>query len=142
MGQFSECAMWGWRHHFLSMWMAVKTQSRQAWNRLGRSSARKRPRRMRRKGRAEDPTFEPVEKLFRRYKREHIVGGAFSGVGLSFKTAPSLNREKYSQPQDVLFSEADEFADWGVVSLQVQHIPASVPSDHPLYNLFPKHVPL
>jgi hypothetical protein len=97
---------------------------------------------MRRKGRAEDPTFEPVEKLFRRYKREHVVGGAFSGVGLSFKTAPSLNREKYSQPQDVLFSEADEFVDWGVVSLQVQHIPVSVPNDHPLYNLFPKHAPL
>jgi len=97
---------------------------------------------MKRRGRAEDPVFEPVERLFRRYKREHIVGGAFSGVGLSFKDAPSLNREKYSKPQDALFSEADEFVDWGVVSFQVQQIPPSVPPERPLYNLFPKHAPL
>lgn len=97
---------------------------------------------MKRRGRPEDPTFEPAEKLFRRYKRGHFVGGSFSGVGLSFKEAPSLNREKYSRPHDVLFSEADEFADWGVVSLRVRDIPPSMPSEHPLYNLFPEHVPL
>jgi hypothetical protein len=97
---------------------------------------------MKRNGRPEDPVFEPTEKLFRRYKRQHVVGGAFSGVGLSFKDAPSLNREKYSQPQDVLFSETDEFANWGVLSFQVQHIPPSFPPEHPQYTLFPKHTPL
>jgi len=60
---------------------------------------------MKRAGRPEDPVFADVEKLFRRYKSEHIIEGSFTGVGLSFKNAPSLNREKYSEPQDVLFSE-------------------------------------
>jgi hypothetical protein len=97
---------------------------------------------MQRNGRPADPVFALTEKLFRRYKRQHIVGATFSGVGLSFKDAPSLNREKFSRPQDVLFSEADEFANWGVLSFQVQHIPLSLPPEHPLYNLFPKHTPL
>lgn len=97
---------------------------------------------MKRSGRPEDPVFADAEKLFRRYKSEHIIEGSFSGVGLSFKNAPSLNREKYSEPRDVLFSENEEFAGWGVVSLRVQDIPPALPVENPRYNLAPRHAPL
>jgi hypothetical protein len=97
---------------------------------------------MKRNGRPEDPVFGGSEKLFRRYKSEHIVNGSFTGVGLSFKNAPSLNRENYSEPKDVLFSETDEFANWGVVSFRVQEIPSPLPPDNPRYNVSPKHIPL
>jgi|SRR5450755_3611733 hypothetical protein len=97
---------------------------------------------MKRNGRPEDPVFEGSEKLFRRYKSEHIVNGSFTGVGLSFKNPPSVNRNKYSEPQDVLFSETDEFANWGVVSLRVREIPSSLPLDNPRYKVSSKHTPL
>jgi hypothetical protein len=97
---------------------------------------------MKRNGRPVDPVFEGSEKLFRRYKSEHIVDGSFTGVGLSFRNAPSVNREKYSRPIDVLFSEAGEFANWGVVSFRVLEIPSPLPPDNPRYELSPKHAPL
>jgi hypothetical protein len=97
---------------------------------------------MRREGRPEDQKFEGSEKLFRRYKGEHLVYGSFTGLGLSFRNPPSVNREKYSEPQDVLFSEADEFANWGVVSFQVRELPSPLPPDNPRYSFGPRHVPL
>jgi hypothetical protein len=97
---------------------------------------------MRRNGRPEDLVFEGTEKLFRRYRTEHIVSGSFTGVGLSFKNAPSVNREKYSQVTDVLFSETNDFESWGVLSLQAQQIPSPVPPENPRYTLGPKHSPL
>jgi hypothetical protein len=101
-----------------------------------------RPARMKRNGRAEDVVFEPTEKLFRRYKSEHFIGGRFSNMGLSFENAPSVNREKYSQPSDVIFSETDEFQNWGVLSFQAQYLPPLFPLEHPEYSFFAKHVPL
>ena len=98
---------------------------------------------MKRNGRPEDPVFEVAEKLFRRYKSDHIVNGSFTGVGLSFKSAPSVTRQRYSRPEDVLFSEADEFENWGVVSLpSARSTPSPLPPENPRYNLGPKHVPL
>jgi hypothetical protein len=97
---------------------------------------------MKRNGRLEDAVFQPSEKLFRRYKGEHFIGGKFTNMGLSFKHPPSVNRQKYSESSDVIFSETDEFAQWGVLSFQVQHLPATFPSGQPEYSFFPKHVPL
>jgi hypothetical protein len=97
---------------------------------------------MRRNGRLADLVFEPAEKLFRRYRREHFIGGRFSNMGLSFAEPPSVNREKYSEPSDVVFSEADEWADWGVLSFQVQHLPHNFPADRPEYTFRPNHDPL
>lgn len=101
-----------------------------------------RPARMRRNGRAQDSVFEPAEKLFRRYMRGHFVGGKFSGLGLSLANPPSTNREKYSEPADVIFSETNEWAYWGVLSFQVQHLPAAFPADAPEFSFMPTHVPL
>lgn len=100
------------------------------------------PTRMRRNGRAKDSVFDPAERLFRRYNRKHIVGTQFSNMGLSLREPPSLNRERYSQASDVLFSETDEFASWGVWSLQVQHLPAAFPPQTPEYGFAPDHDPV
>lgn len=97
---------------------------------------------MKRNSRPPDPIFQGSEKLYRRYKLDHIVNGSFTGIGLSFKNPPSVNRQKYSEPEDVLFSEASEFTGWGVASFEVREIPTPLPSDNPRYNLSPRHVPL
>ena len=101
-----------------------------------------RPNRMRRNGRGEDPAFDPTEKLFRRYTRTHYINGQFSGTGFAFDSPPSVNRQKYSEPGDVLFSETDEFAEWGVLSFKVADIPASFSPENPQYGFFPKHMPM
>ena len=101
-----------------------------------------RPDRMKRNGRAPDFEFQPTEKLFRRYKSEHFIGGRFSNMGLSFTNPPSVNREKYRQPSDAIFSEADEFSNWGVLSFQAQHLPSAFPPERPEYSFSPHHVPL
>jgi hypothetical protein len=54
----------------------------------------------------------------------------------------SLNRSAFSIPTDVLFSKANEFQDWGVLSFKVTDLPEKFPADIPEYDFFPKHVPL
>lgn len=101
-----------------------------------------RPERMRRNGRPEDGSFKLNEKLFRRYTQSHYINGQFSNTGFSFNTPPSVSREKYSQAADVLFSEADKFANWGVLSFRVEDLPRSFPPEVPQYAFWPKHRPL
>jgi hypothetical protein len=98
---------------------------------------------MKRNGRPVDPIFNGSEKLFRRFRSEHIASGTFTGVGLSFKDdAPSVNRQKYSFPDDVLFTEGGEYANWGVISLRVRDIPSELPDGSPRYRIGPRHDPL
>ena len=101
-----------------------------------------RPERMRRNGRPEDQSFEASEKLFRRYTRSYYFNGQFSNTGFSFSSPQSVNREKYSQPEDVLFSETNEFANEGVLSFKVEDLPAAFPTHDPRYTFQPKHIPL
>ncbi len=100
------------------------------------------PDRLRANGRAVDQEFTAREKLFRRYKLEHYLNGQFSNVGLRLSVPPSVNREKYSQAEDVLLSEHDEFVEWGVWSLKVEDLPLEVTPEQPLYTVAPRHVPL
>jgi hypothetical protein len=97
---------------------------------------------MHRSGRPEDQAFEATEKLFRRYTRAHYINGQFSNTGFALDSPQSVNREKYSELTDVLFSEADEFLNWGVLSFKVEDLPSSFPSDDPRYTFFPKHIPM
>jgi hypothetical protein len=97
---------------------------------------------MRRNGRGADPVFSAAEKLFRRYAQEHFMAGQFSNMGFSFSNPPSLNRQKYSLPQDVLFSETDEWIKWGVLSFQVQDVPPFLPVPHPEFTFTLEHAPL
>lgn len=97
---------------------------------------------MRRNGRAEDQIFGATEKLFRRYTRAHYMNGQFSNTGFAFTSPQSVNRHKYSEISDALFSETNEFANWGVLSFKAEDLPASFPPDEPRYGFFPKHVPM
>jgi hypothetical protein len=98
------------------------------------------PDRLRRNGRPEDQEFLPGERLFRRYRREDYLDNQFSGLGFAFPKQ-SVNREKYSNPADVLFSATDEFEGWGVLYFRVQDLPLEFPPDNRQYTFFAKHVP-
>lgn len=102
------------------------------------------PERLRRNGRVADQEFTQAEKLFRRYLKNHLVNGQFSGIGLSFDDPPSLNREKYSECRDVLISPEIDFAaqGYGVLSLRVHDATMALPADQPMYSFQPRHVPI
>lgn len=101
-----------------------------------------RPDRMRRNGRPVDQGFQPGEKLFRRYAADHLIDGKFSPMGLSFDTPPSVNRENFSESHDVLFSETNEFANWGVWSVKVGDLLSAFPETEPAFSFYPKHTPM
>jgi hypothetical protein len=100
---------------------------------------------MHRRGRAEDPVFGPDELLYRRYLQAHWIGGCFSPLGFKFSdnSGQSVNRQKYSEPEDVQFLEDSTFDnDWGVLEFAVRDIPAKLPEDGtPAFAFFPRHVP-
>jgi hypothetical protein len=101
------------------------------------------PERLRRSGRPEDQAFGPDELLYRRYLQEHWVNGQFTGLGFRFPRQ-SVNRQRYSEPEDVLFLEDGTFDDeWGVLEFAVRDIPPRLPEQgFPGFVFFPKHVPL
>ena len=107
--------------------------------------ARERPDRMHRRDRAEDPAFGSDELLYRRYLQAHWIGGCFSPLGFSFSehSGQSVNRQKYSEPEDVQFFENGTFDnDWGVLEFAVRDIPPILPEDGAAsFVFFPKHIP-
>jgi hypothetical protein len=95
--------------------------------------------RMSRNGRAEDQHFENDELLFRRYLREHFVGNRMIDVYFPFPI--SLNRQKYSIPQDVIFAEDGRFDGWGVLEFRVNQVALELLHENAQYFFFPKHAP-
>jgi hypothetical protein len=98
---------------------------------------------MYRNGRPEDQVFDGAELLYRRYLQEHLIDGKFSSVGFSFEgTGPSVNRQKYSDPEDVLFLPDGTFCDeYGVLEFAVWQVPARIEGERSVYVFSPKHVP-
>lgn len=88
------------------------------------SSKDNRPERMYRDGRPVDDNFDDNEHLYNRFKKEFIDQGKFSPMGVKFPDW-SVNREKYSDPEDVLIPD---FLDWGIAQFKVSDIPNTVPS--------------
>lgn len=105
------------------------------------SSPSELPERLRRAGRAPDPVFSPAEELYRRFSKQDLDGfGEFIDARLSF--AISTNRQKFSQPEDVLYSSTNAYAGFGVVRVLVQDIPAPVEDDQRRSFWFrPCHLP-
>lgn len=101
-----------------------------------------RPARMRTGNRTPDPVFAPSEKLFRRYLPSHFQNGEFTGLAFSLTNPISVNRGKYSKALDVLFSDTNEWAGFGVVSFQVRHVPPRLPIDNPVFSFTVVHTPL
>jgi hypothetical protein len=94
-----------------------------------------------RNGRPEDQVFAPEELLFRRYLKEHFESGRISDAHFSFP--PSLNREKYSEPKDVLFSDEGSSEGCGVLEFRVDEVLAEIQNGvGAVFAFFPHHVPL
>lgn len=55
-----------------------------------------------RNGRDPDQHFDLAERLFRRYPKDSLVDGRPVPLVMQFDSGVSLNREKFSEPQDVL----------------------------------------
>lgn len=60
--------------------------------------------RVHRNGRPEDQIFDPDERLFRRYPKMSLINGRPVPLAMTFEehSGISVNRSKYSEPQDVL----------------------------------------
>ena len=77
---------------------------------------------MYRRGRRVDPYFEPSEKLYRRCQVGHVVAGRI--LPQAFRSPDfSVNRGKYSEPEDVLIPSYER---WGIVGFQVKDVPSRV----------------
>jgi len=96
---------------------------------------------MLRNGRGEDQGFDNAESLYRRYIKEHWVENTFVGAGFRFPR-PSVNREKYSEPEDVIYSDEGIFDGWGVLEFSVENIPRRLVdgAGNP-FVFFPWHAP-
>ena len=93
-------------------------------------------------GRPEDQVFSGSELLYRRYLSEHVVDGKIVDACFPFPSL-SVNRSKYSEPQDVLFSEDGSYDVFGVLEFRVEPILVPVPDDSGTrFFFFPWHVPL
>lgn len=105
------------------------------------SSPSELPERLKRAGRGPDPVFAANEELYRRFSNQDLDGfGKFIDARLSF--ALSTNRQKYSQPEDVLYSSTNAYDGFGIIRVLVQDIPAPV-TDNQQNNFWfrPCHLP-
>jgi len=85
-----------------------------------------------------DPEFEASERLFRRLHPDHFVGGVITDAFLPFPSF-SVNREKYSHPQEVL----REHPRYGIAAFAVGDIPERLDADPgQIYRFGVEHVPL
>ncbi len=86
------------------------------------SSKSDRPERMYRVGRPIDSYFEEDELLYNRCRLEHVDGERLLPTGIRFPDW-SVNRGKYSEPEDVLIPE---YWDWGIAQFEVSSVPKSL----------------
>jgi hypothetical protein len=91
-------------------------------------------------GRPEDQHFDLAEMLYRRYLNVHWEGNRIVDAHFSFP--PSVNREKYSRPEDTLFSDVGRFNGWGVLEFATKHVPTRLEDAAGTgFAFFPRHVP-
>ncbi len=77
------------------------------------------PDRLLRKGRPACQRFEPDERLFHRILKEHVVDDRVDSPGVRFPCF-SVNREKFSLPEDVL---RPSYPDHGICAFRVADVP-------------------
>jgi hypothetical protein len=107
------------------------------------------PERLRRLGRPVDPNFSAAEKLFRRIppRLDHIVDGKLLPPAIKFPDF-SVNREKYSQPADVLLGVDPDgairtYPDHGIAAFEVGDVPLELKAnDGEVYTFKVLHEPL
>jgi hypothetical protein len=75
---------------------------------------------MMRSGRGEVQEFNADELMYRRYIQEDFDGESLKPARFPFP--PSLNRQRFSEPADVVFSETGDFDEHGVLECTVEHL--------------------
>jgi hypothetical protein len=88
-------------------------------------------------GQAPDPEFEASERLFRRLHPDHLVSGFLIDAFLPFP-AFSVNREKYSHPEDVV----RDHPHFGIAAFSVGDIPERLDSEGQIFRFGVEHAPL
>ncbi len=98
-----------------------------------------------RRGRAVVPNFKPSEQLYRRFRRQDIVNGELTPAALRFpaQTGHSVNRSRFSRPEDVLWVEANKLEGFGIFQIAVAVIPGELVCRETgrRFTFFPKHAP-
>ncbi len=89
-------------------------------------------------GQVPDPEFEASERLFRRIHPDHFVSGILTDAFLPFPSF-SVNREKYSRPDDIL----REHPQFGIAAFAVGDIPQKLDAEPgQVFEFGVEHVPL
>lgn len=97
---------------------------------------------MLRNGRPEEPSFEAGESLFFRYGKGQFVEGFLAIAAIRFPKT-SVNRGRFSEAEDVLFSPTGAYDGLGAVEFKVGDIPPRVQQPQgPTYLFFMHHDPL
>lgn len=104
------------------------------------------PNRLIRDGRDVDDNFEPREKLYHRFNKLQQSEGVLYPASIRFPDF-SVNRGKYSEPNDVLLYDYPSVIDWGVASFKVEDIPPPHTTGEgteyeTTYSFAVKHVPI
>lgn len=101
-------------------------------------------------GRSAAPVFDQDERLFRRYKAEHVRFGKVLPSAFSFPQTSgiSFNRSGYSKPEHVLHADCCNGKDlslFGVLEVPISSIPKVLESkdgDRRRFVFFLRHLPL
>ncbi|MCF8079573.1 MAG: hypothetical protein K9K88_09860 [Desulfobacterales bacterium] len=100
------------------------------------------PKRLETGNRPIDPDFNTEERLFQRFNALLEVNGAFYPNSIRFPEF-SVNREKYSRPEDVLLPDFD---DLGIAAYRVGDIPGPLKTPgggtNTTYTFGPVHDPI
>jgi hypothetical protein len=106
------------------------------------SSTSETPDHLKRNGKPADPQFTAQEELYRRFSKKEVDPSSGELLDATLLFPLSTNRQKYSEPKDVLFSPTNQYAGFGIVRLLVGDIPETVPDDQGTVHWFrPAHEP-
>ena len=93
--------------------------------------------------------FDAAELLFRRLRKDQLVGDQIAASAMSFPkqatgSKPSVNRSRFSRPQDALWTETEYLEKMGVFSFPVGCLGPELvcPDTGNRYECFARHVPL
>jgi hypothetical protein len=81
---------------------------------------------MLRRGRPEDQEFALLEQVYRRCRKDAFDSAGRLEVAAMKFPRQSVNRERYSEPADVLFHPDGLYDDFGVFQFQVQDLPPPI----------------
>ena len=97
---------------------------------------------MYRRGRDVVSDFGGPELLYLRYMSQHFLQGQLLPEGIRSQLKQSVNRERFSEPEDALFSETGGYDGLGVVEFRVADIPERLEQPNgPAYVFFMRHEP-